>query len=70
MNQSKEDINRLFPILNKYTSLLFQKTQEYDDVESLRQQLFLHKGKSFDSMPPGSDALKLHTLRAAHQGDP
>ena len=68
MNPSKEDINRVFPILNKYTALLFRKTQEYDDVDSLRQHLFLHKGKSFDSMPPGSDALTLHTLRAAYQG--
>ena len=68
MNPSKEDINRVFPILNKYTALLFQKTEEYDDVDSLRQHLFLHKGKSFDSMPPGSDALTLHTLRAAYQG--
>ena len=68
MNPSKEDINRVFPILNKYTALLFQKTQEYNDVESLIQQLFLHKGKSFDSMSPDSDALKLHTLRAAYQG--
>ena len=68
MNPSKEDINRVFPILNKYTGLLFQKTQEYDDVDSLRQHLFLHKGKSFDSMAPATDALKLHTLRAAYQG--
>ena len=48
MNPSKEDINRVFPILNKYTALLFQKTQEYDDVDSLRQHLFLHKGKSYE----------------------
>ena len=68
INPTKEDIDRVFPILNKFTALLFQNSQEFNDDDAFRLHLFLHKGKSFDSMPPGSDALKLHTLRAAYQG--
>ena len=41
---------------------------DHQDVDSLRLHLFAFKGKSFHSMPPGSDALKLHTLRAEYQG--
>ena len=59
INPTKEDIDRVFPILNKFTALLFQNSQEFNDVDALRLHLFLHKGKSFDSMPASSDALKL-----------
>ena len=68
INPTKEDIDRVFPILNKFTTLLFQYSQEFNNVDALRLHLFILKGKSFDSMPPGSDELKLHTLRAAYQG--
>ena len=68
MNPSKENIDEVFLSLNRYVARLFQAHDEYEDVDSLRLHLFLHKGKSFASMPPGSDALKLHTLRAAYLG--
>ena len=68
MNPSKDDMDAVFPTLSRYVARLFQLVDEYQDVDSLRLHLFLHKGKLFDSMPPGSDALKLHTLRAAYQG--
>ena len=67
MNPSIEDINRVMPQLNKYAAYLFQTTREFDDVDSLQRHTFIHKSKSFDALPPDSDALKLHTQRAAYQ---
>ena len=65
MNPTIEDVNSVMPQLNKYAAYLFQTTRDFDDVDSLRRHTFIHKGKPFDALPPGSDALKLHTHRAA-----
>ena len=62
----KEDIDDIFPLLNKFTARLYQNNGEFQGVDSLRH-LLIHKGKSFDSMPPGSDSLKLKSYRAEYQ---
>ena len=65
MNPTTEDVNSVMPQLNKYAAYLFQTTRDFGDVDSLRRHTFIHKGKPFDALPPGSDALMLHTHRAA-----
>ena len=60
---------KLAPLLNKFTARLYQNNDEFRDVDSLRLLLLIHKGKSFDSMPPGSDSLKLKSYRTGYQGD-
>ena len=67
ISPTKEDINAIFPLLNKFTARLYQNNDEFQGVDSLRH-LLIHKGKSFDSMPSGSDSLKLKSYRAEYQG--
>ena len=67
ISPTKEDIDAIFPLLNKFTARLYQNNDEFQDVDSLRLLLLIHKGKSFDSMPPGSDSLKLKSYRAGYQ---
>ena len=66
ISPTKEDIDDIFPLLNKFTARLYQNNGEFQGVDSLRH-LLIHKGKSFDSMPPGSDSLKLKYYRAEYQ---
>lgn len=41
--------------------------EDITTVDAARLFLLLHKGKYFENMPPSSDALHQHILRAAHQ---
>ena len=67
-NPQKDDIYKVFPILNKFVAHLFQSTDEYQTGDSLGFHLFLHKEKSFVNMSSGSDTLMLQSLRSAIQG--
>ena len=68
MSPSKDDIAKAIPILNKYVARLFQITDQFQDVDSLRLHLFFHTGKSFESIPPSSDAVTYQAYRAAFEG--
>ena len=68
MRPTKESVDAVFPLINQYAARLWQTDDQYHCVDMLRMHQFVHKGKSFDTMPPGSDALKQHTYRAAYQG--
>ena len=41
---------------------------ELESVNEARKHLFAAKTKSLQNLPPTSDALELHTLRAIYQG--
>ena len=66
ISPTKEDIDAIFPLLNKFTARLYQNNGEFQGVDSLRH-LLIHKVKSFDSMRPGIDSLKLKSYRAEYQ---
>ena len=66
ISPTKEDIDAISPLLNKFTARLYQNNNEFQGVDSLRH-LLIHKEKSFDNMPPGSDSLKLKYYRAEYQ---
>ena len=66
ISPTKEDIDAIFPLLNKFTARLYQNNDEFQGVDSLRH-LLIHKVKSFDSMRPGIDSLKLKSYRAEYQ---
>ena len=68
ISPTKEDIDAIFPLLNKLTARLYQNNGEFQDIDSLRLHLLILNGKSFDSMPPGSDSLKLKSYRTGYQG--
>ena len=58
-------LGHIFQILQKFVCQLYGETG--DDVDESRLLMLIHKGKDFENMPPASDTLYLHTLRAAHQ---
>ena len=67
ISPTKEDIDAIFPLLNKLTARLYQNNGEFQDVDSLRLHLLIHTWKSFDSMLPSSNSLKLRSYRAGYQ---
>ena len=58
-------IDAVFRILQKFVCHLYGEIG--DDVDAARLDMLIYKGRDFDNMPPTSDALYQHTLRAAHQ---
>ena len=55
----------IFGILQRFVCQLYG--EDSNDVNECRLSMLVHKGASFDNMPPTMDALYLHTLRASHQ---
>ena len=56
------------PVLEKFVTRLYGVSDnEITTVDAARRHLFLHRGKDFLQMPPGSDALHQHLLRVAYQ---
>lgn len=56
------------PTIHKFVMHLYGVTEEtITTVDAARFHLFFHKGRDFDHMPPGSDALRQHILRTAYQ---
>ena len=63
-----EMIKTRTPILQRFVLKLYGVSEDdIRTVDAARLSLFLHKGKDFDHMPPSSDALHQHLLRAAYQ---
>ena len=54
-----------FGILQRFVCQLYG--EDGIDVNECRLSMLVHKGASFDNMPPTMDALYLHTLRTSHQ---
>ena len=42
ISPTKEDIDAIFPLLNKLTARLYQNNGEFQDVDSLRLHLLIH----------------------------
>ena len=61
-----DQIKGLFPILEQFVNNLYS-VKSCKTVDEARFELLLHIGKDFDDMPPSSDALHQHTLRATYQ---
>ena len=59
-----EQIKGFFPILELFLNNLYS-VKSCKTVDEAR--FLLHRGQDFDDMPPSSDALYQHTLRATYQ---
>lgn len=67
-NPTKEMIARHTPILQRFVIQMYGVTEvAITNVDAARLSLFLHRGRSFEMMPPSSDALHQHLLRVAYQ---
>ncbi|ELT89202.1 hypothetical protein CAPTEDRAFT_223408 [Capitella teleta] len=63
---SHDSVKRVLPIIETFVTRLYG-VESVDLVNAARKTLFLNKGKQFVQIPPSSDALQLHLLRAVHQ---
>ena len=55
-------------LIERYVTLLYDKTNDFKDVNSMRGHLFTKLGRQIDHIPPTSEALLQHTKRATYQG--
>ena len=65
-NLGEKDLQRLFITLQKFVCLLYGSEKDAL-VDDARRNLLINNGKDFDDMPPSSDALYQHFLRACLQ---
>ena len=56
-----------FNLLERFTVLLYDKSIEVERVNEARKELFCHKGKTMETLPPTQDALLQHSKRVAYQ---
>ena len=54
-------------MLEKFITLLYDKSSSTETVDAARKLLFMHKNIPFESLPPTSAALMQHVLRAVYQ---
>ena len=53
--------------LERLTVILYDKTSPLSSVNEARMELFCHKNREMDKLPPTKDALLQHTRRAVYQ---
>ena len=53
--------------LERFVTLLYDRTSNKANVDEARKQLFVQKGRAYDAIPPTRAALLQHTKRAAYQ---
>ena len=56
-----------FKLLEHFTVIMYDKTSELQCVNEARKDLFCHKGRMMEKLPPTQDALLQHTKRVAYQ---
>ena len=54
--------------LEHFVALLYDKSSTSTSIDTTRKELFMQRGVQWDHLPPTSEALKQHILRAAYQG--
>ena len=64
---TKEDVSEVFPIIERFVVLLYDKTSMCVTVNECRKDLFARKGRLPEGLPPTQDALILHVYRAVYQ---
>ena len=64
---TKEDVSEVFPMIELFVVLLYDKTGMCATVNECRKDLFAGKGRLPEGIPPTQDALILHVYRAVYQ---
>ena len=62
-----ESISDNMKSIERFVTLMYDRTSSLDCVDQARKQLFTQKGRSIEGLPPTKDALILHTRRATYQ---
>ena len=64
---SIEALTNAFPILERYTVIMYDRTSTCRSVNTARKDLFTRKGREIDNIPPTADALLQHAKRTVFQ---
>ena len=65
--QILNDDSEQFHEIERLTVVLYDKTSASSSVNETRRNLFCHKNRAMDKLPPTSNALLQHTRRAVFQ---
>ena len=67
ISDSKALSEDCFSKIERFVVLMYEKNSTMTSVNEARQRLFSQQCRSIENIPPTSDALRQHTLRAAYQ---
>lgn len=59
---SEDDIKFCFPVAERFVVLMYDRSSGCETTDAARLELFTHKSRSIDCIPPTSAALFQHVL--------
>ena len=59
----------IMSLLERLVLLMYDRTSDIMEVNEARKQLFAHKGRTLENIPPTQAALKQHIKRACYQAN-
>ena len=65
--QSVEELNNHMSTIKKFVVLMYDRTSSCESVDEARQELFTHKARATELIPPTSAELFQHAKRAVFQ---
>ena len=63
---SKESVDLVFPIIERFTALMYKRTTSTITMEEVRREIFVKDGRDLETIPSTSPALLERTFRAAY----
>ena len=54
-------------VLERFVIIMYDRSSAATDIDSVRLDLFAHKQKSYDAIPPTIAAFEYHIKRASYQ---
>ncbi|KAK6167880.1 hypothetical protein SNE40_021809 [Patella caerulea] len=64
---SVEELHNHMSTIERFVILMYDRTSSCESVDEARQELFTHKGRAIELIPPTSAALFQHAKRAVFQ---
>ena len=64
-----ESSNESMELLERFVVLMYDRTSEATEVNYARRQLFTHKSRTLENIPPTQAALKQHINRTCYQAN-
>ena len=61
-----EVVGEVMPLLERYVTIMYDRTSTYIKVDDARRDLFTRKGRDIEPIPPTSGALRQHAKRSTY----
>ena len=68
MPEQAVDFNTYIPVIQRLVVVMYERTSSASSVNEARLQLFAHRGREIDVIPPTEAALLQHKKTAIYQG--